>query len=72
MRKARPIPEGYAGDYLLGWQDTPDVWRFCHDTSEDEIDKLVRSTSGLSCERLRFSADGKRGDLNRYLVLERV
>ena len=72
MRKAKPITDGYAGDYLLGWQDTTDVWRFCHDTSEDEIDNLVGSLSDLACERMRYSADGKRNNLNRYLILERI
>lgn len=72
MRKAVPVEEGYAGDYLLGWQDTTDVWRFCHDTSEAEIDELVDGLADIGRERLRYSADGKRGDLNRYLVLERL
>lgn len=72
MRKAKTIPEGYAGDYLLGWQDATDVWRFCHDASEDEIDKLVGSLADIARERLRYSADGKRNNLNRYLILERI
>lgn len=58
-------------DYLLGWQDEPGVHRFCHHFDEAEIDGLVAALEGSAREIARFSADGKSGLLNRYLVLER-
>ena len=30
-----------AGDYFLGWQNEPGLWRYCHDFEELEIDALV-------------------------------
>lgn len=59
-----------AGDYLLGWQDRDEVFRYCHDFSEEEIDRLADSVSPIARERARFSADGATGNLNRYLILE--
>lgn len=68
--KAEPVVGGDAGDYLLGWQDT-DLRRYCHSFSEDEVDGLAAALSTEAEELARFSADGKTGDLNRYLVLRR-
>ena len=65
--------EGLAqGDYLLGWQDRTDVLRYCHDFSEEEIDALAAAVSPAAHEVARFSADGKEGNLNRYLLLQRL
>ena len=66
LAKAQPL--GEAGDYLLGWQNDPDAQRYCHSFSEDEVDELA-AASGQAAEIARYSADGKSGDLNRYLVL---
>lgn len=55
-------------DYLLGWQDRTDVVRYCHDFTEDEIDKLIAAVPEAT-ETARFSADGSTGNLNRYLIL---
>lgn len=59
-------------DYLLGWQGRSDVVRYCHDFPEEEIDRLAASVAPRACEVARFSADGKTGNLNRYLVLRRA
>ena len=59
------------GDYLLGWQERADVLRYCHDFSESELDELSAMVSSKVQEIARFSADGKEGNLNRYLVLRR-
>ena len=69
--KARPVPGGDAGDYLLGWQDEQAVQRYCHSFSEGEVDELARTEAAQAEEVARFSADGRAGDLNRYLVLRR-
>lgn len=72
MAKARPVEGGAEGDYLLGWQQEADVWRFCHSFEECEVDALAGACASQARELARFSADGRRGDLNRYLVLRRL
>ncbi|MBE6470170.1 MAG: class I SAM-dependent methyltransferase [Coriobacteriaceae bacterium] len=57
------------GDYLLGWQETQDVFRYCHAFDAAEIDALA-AEAGLSARIVdRFEADGRTGDLNGYLVI---
>lgn len=58
-------------DYLLGWQERHDVLRYCHDFTEEEVDDLAVAAGSAAREVARFSADGKSGNLNRYLVLRR-
>ena len=59
------------GDHFLGWQNGSAL-RYCHHASEDEIDGLVAALGEHGVRELRrFSADGKSGKLNRYVVLER-
>ena len=62
-----------AGDYFLGWQNEPGLWRYCHDFEELEIDALVVAAceGGKAREVARFSADGKSGAMNRYVVLQK-
>ncbi len=97
-----PLP---AGDYLMGWQDDADAFRYCHHFAEEEVDALAAAAVAASPdatrapsdskldpttassassaisplpaaltarEVARFSADGKPGNLNRYLVLQRT
>ena len=74
-RAAHNLPPFETGDFLLGWQHERGVYRFCHHFEEREIDALVQAVAaevpGVR-ETTRFSADGKQGDLNRYLILQRV
>ena len=60
------------GDYLLGWQGRRDVCRYCHDFDEREVDGLAAAVGAQAREVARYSADGRTGDLNRYLVLQRI
>ncbi|WP_302886815.1 hypothetical protein [uncultured Slackia sp.] len=62
-----------AGDYFLGWQNEPGLWRYCHDFEELEIDALVAAAceGDKAREVARFSADGKSGAMNRYVVLQK-
>ena len=53
-------------DWLLGWQGSTEVVRFCHHVDEEELDSLM----GPVQERARFFADGSSGTLNRYVVFE--
>lgn len=57
-------------DYLMGWQKTQGTYRFCHHCSEADVDRTVAFVSPLASEIARFSADGKQGNLNRYVVLK--
>lgn len=80
-RAARHLPPFGPGDHLLGWQHAQDVYRFCHHTTDSEIDKLLTHAREEATradpesltfrEVARFSADGKEGNLNRYVVLQR-
>lgn len=58
------------GDYLLDWQGSS-PYRYCHSFDEDEVSRLVEAVSGDADEVGRFSADGRAGNLNRYLILRR-
>lgn len=86
-RATHCLPTFQENDFLLGWQHAEGTYRFCHHTPEDEIDALLAairepsapSTSGCTPpaplpfrEIARFSADGKLGNLNRYLILQRL
>ncbi len=63
-----------AGDYILGWQDTPGAWRYCHHFSDAEVERLAASLEGAGAARLAadFRADGRGGHANRYLVFTRL
>lgn len=86
-RAAHCLPTFQENDFLLSWQHAEGAYRFCHHTPEDEIDALLAairepsapSTRGCTPptslpfrEIARFSADGKQGNLNRYLILQRL
>lgn len=62
-----------AGDYFLGWQNEPGLWRYCHHFEEWEIDALIDSLCSQNKVReiARFFADGKSGAMNRYVVLQK-
>lgn len=59
------------GDYLLGWKNLPGQYRYCHHFSDAEIDRLIAELAPHASVIASFSADGKTGDLNRYVVLRR-
>ena len=58
------------GDYLLDWQGSS-PYRYCHSFDEAEVSRLAETVSGDADEVARFSADGRAGNLNRYLILRR-
>lgn len=58
------------GDYLLDWRGSA-PYRYCHSFGEDEVSRLAEAVSGDADEVGRFSADGRTGNLNRYLILRR-
>lgn len=59
------------GDYLLGWEGRPHVWRYCHSFGEAEVDGLVAAAREGAAPVDRFLADGRGGRLNAYVVVRR-
>lgn len=57
------------GDYLVGWNDLPGAARYCHSFSDAEVDSLAETASAYATLESRFSADGRTGNTNSYLVL---
>lgn len=63
------LPELPPNDYLLGWQDTQGLYRYCHHFDEQEIERLLAAMADSAELASRFEADGKTGNLNEYVVL---
>ncbi len=63
------LPELPPNDYLLGWQDTQGLYRYCHHFDEPEIERLLAMVADSADLVSRFEADGKTGNLNEYVVL---
>lgn len=63
------IPELPPNDYLLGWQDTRGLYRYCHHFDEPEIERLLAMMADSADLVSRFEADGRTGNLNEYVVL---
>lgn len=60
------------GDYLLGWQNKPHAYRYCHTFSDEEVADLARTVDGRASLVARFEADGRTGSMNSYLVFRRL
>lgn len=58
-------------DYFLGWKNESGNYRYCHHFSDEEIDQIIAALAPHATLVESFSADGKPGNLNRYLVFER-
>lgn len=57
------------GDFLVGWKNKPGVYRYCHSFSEADINELIESVADKATLAARFTADGRSGNLNTYVVL---
>jgi len=57
-------------DFLIGWQDKPEIYRYCHSFSDGEIDALVHSVAESATLIDRFYSDGRSQNLNTYVVLK--
>lgn len=59
-------------DFLLGWNDMPGAYRYCHSFDDSEIEELV--SHGMHQAKIidRFRSDGRTGTLNTYLVWQRL
>lgn len=67
------------GDHLIGWQNDPRAYRYCHHFDDQQITDLVRGVRAFyPCDRApvrelkRFHADGRSGNMNRYVVFKRL
>lgn len=60
------------GDYLLGWQERPGAFRYCHSFTDAEIDVLAAHCGGSAELVDRFRADGRTGEMNSYLVFRKL
>ena len=67
------LPALGENDYLLGWQDTPGAYRYCHHFTPAEAEALaIHARHAYGCRLVeRFNADGKTHALNAYLVFQR-
>ena len=61
-----------AGDYLLGWQNNPNVWRYCHSFDVEEADEVAECVEPDARLIRRFQADGRNGKMNTYLVFQKA
>lgn len=59
-------------DWLLGWKDAEDTWRYCHHFADEEIDRLIAAVANRARLLARFEADGRTGDMNTYLIFQRT
>ena len=60
-----------SNDYFLGWKNEPGNYRYCHHFSNEEIDRIITALAPHATVIESFSADGKPGNLNRYVVFKR-
>lgn len=58
-------------DYFLGWKNEPGNYRYCHHFSNEEIDRIIAALAPHATVVESFSADGKPGNLNRYVIFKR-
>ena len=70
-RAALSLAELEDGDYLLGWNDVPGAYRYCHSFADSEIESLIADVANCALLVDRFKADGRTGDSNEYLVFRR-
>ena len=59
------------GDCFLGWQDKENIFRYCHNFSNKEIDSYIEYLSKFGRLHTSFEADGKSDDLNFYIVMQK-
>ena len=55
-------------DFLLGWQNAAETFRYAHHFDQAEVDALVAAVSDAASLADRFFADGRTGALNEYLL----
>ena len=56
------------GDYLLGWNDEPGIYRYCHSFTSAEVDQILNDIPNMASVE-RYHADGKDGRSNEYALI---
>ncbi|MCL2492155.1 MAG: hypothetical protein FWE87_05340 [Coriobacteriia bacterium] len=64
------MPPLEPNDFILGWQNLPDAYRYCHSFTDEDIDDLVDSIADKADLVARFTSDGRTHDLNSYVVFQ--
>lgn len=59
------------GGYFLGWQGIAGAYRYCHNFTAAEITQLIKAVSSQAKLIAQFDADGRTGNLNAYLILQK-
>lgn len=59
-------------DFLIGWNNAPGVYRYCHSFNDADIDQVIAFVQSQGATVIdRFRADGRTHNLNEYLVLQK-
>jgi hypothetical protein len=61
-----------AGDYIIGWQNSPNAFRYCHSFTSEEVHELIRNLQVRIELVSEFSADGKDNQQNHYIILRKI
>ena len=57
------------GDYFLGWDNKPNVYRYVHEYSKQELDNIVEVAKRNNFELVEeYNSDGHSKNLNRYCI----
>lgn len=59
------------GDYVLGWQDCGEEFRYCHSFSDREADEMAQEAEGDLALLDRYRSDGPSGDSNIYMLFNK-
>lgn len=72
IERGIPADELEGGDHFLGWQNSETLRRYCHSFTATEVSRLAAEAFPQPDFKVSFfEADGKEGNLNRYLVATR-
>lgn len=57
-------------DYILDWKRGKNALRYCHNVGENEQKELIKQSGAKLI--LEYFADGKEGNVNKYVVLQHI
>ncbi len=56
-------------DYFLGWNNNPNIYRYCHFFTIKEKDEITKYLDKLGLSLIiNYRDDGRTGDLNKYYI----
>ncbi len=59
-------------DYILGWKETEQTYRYCHHFDDEEIEELLEDLGKRVKLIGAYNSDGRGSSMNRYIILEKV